>query len=572
MSGEADSRQPDLEELVRQVRDLQQRVRALEQYAGMVAEEPSAGPAAAVRFHPEDTAKVVPLAGRALLGIAGAYLLRALTEFRVFPLRWGVAVGILYALAWLVLAARTAPRQRLAAAIHGVTSVLILMPLLWETLIRFHAISSRTAAGVLVFFCAFGLAISWRKNLSVIASTTTLAGVVTAVALLMGTYDLAPFTLALLAVAALVETSACLDHWLGLRWVVALVADLAVLLLVSLVTRQGGLPEGYAPIPKTAALAALILLLAIYLSSTIVRTLWRHSIFSVFEAAECVVAFLISIGGALSLFHGNPAGVHAVALFTLAGGAACYFVSFAFLERAAAQDRNFFVYSTYGLMLAFTGSRILVSGIALAVILSALALVCLRTGKRADRMTLKWHGTLYLLLAAALSGLSSWAAARLLGAATAWVPPRPAAWIGAAAALAGYLMAWRSPRTGNWPWPRRLVVLLVAANCAWTVAGMAAGALTAACGSFAGVQAASFCPTLRTAALTLLSVALAWSGTRWPRFELVWLVYPFMALTAYKLLAQDFVEGQTMALFVSLFLYGGALVLLPRILQRGRRE
>jgi hypothetical protein len=565
VDGEPDSGQPHLEDLVRQVSDLQQRVRALERLVGAVPEEPPAGPDVVARFRPEDTAKVVPLVGRALLGIAGAYLLRALTEFGLLPLRWGVAAGILYALAWLVLAARTARERRLAAAIHGVTSVLILMPLLWETLIRFHAISSHTAAGVLVLFCAFGLAISWRKNLSVIASTTTLAGVVTAAALLMGTLDLVPFTIALLAVAAVVEVSACLDHWLGLRWVVALVADLAVLLLMVLVTRPRGLPEGYAPIAQAAVLAVLILLLAIYLSSTIARTLWRHSVFAGFEVAQCVVAFLVSIGGALRLFHGDPAGVRAVALFTLAGGAACYFVSFRFLERAGKQGRNFYVYSTFGLLLAFAGSRILVSGTALAVILSALALVCLRTGKQADRMTLKWHGTLYLLLAAALSGLTAWAAARLLGAETPWVWPGPAAWIGAGAALVGYVMAWRSARTGDWPWPRRLVVLLIAANCAFAVAGMAAGALVALCGGLGG-------PTLRTAVLTLLSVAMAWSGTRWPRFELVWLVYPFMTITAYKLLAQDFVEGQTLTLFVSLFLYGGALVLLPRILQKGRRE
>ena len=45
--------------------------------------------------------------GRALLGLAGAYLLRALTESGALPPQAGVAIGILYAILWLVWAART---------------------------------------------------------------------------------------------------------------------------------------------------------------------------------------------------------------------------------------------------------------------------------------------------------------------------------------------------------------------------------------------------------------------------------------------------------------------------------
>jgi hypothetical protein len=68
--------------------------------------------------------------------------------------------------------------------------------------------------------------------------------------------------------------------------------------------------------------------------------------------------------------------------------------------------------------------------------------------------------------------------------------------------------------------------------------------------------------------LTLLSVALAWSGMRWERRELVWLVYGFMALAAWKLVARDFQHERNLALVASLLFYGGTLILLPRILQR----
>ena len=65
---------------------------------------------------------------------------------------------------------------------------------------------------------------------------------------------------------------------------------------------------------------------------------------------------------------------------------------------------------------------------------------------------------------------------------------------------------------------------------------------------------------------------MAWAGAKWKRPELVWLVYPLILLIAYKLLRQDLLQEQTLPLFASLFLFGGALVLLPRILQKWKRE
>ena len=62
----------------------------------------------------------------------------------------GVAAGILYAICWLVWAARTPAGDRLEAAAHSLTAVLVLCPLLWEATLRFHAISTWTAAALLL--------------------------------------------------------------------------------------------------------------------------------------------------------------------------------------------------------------------------------------------------------------------------------------------------------------------------------------------------------------------------------------------------------------------------------------
>src|SRR5690349_17077600 len=127
---------PSIEELVRQIQDLEHRVAALEhREATPVASaflpdiEPDTLPSTNGL---EDTASLIPVLGRALLGIAGAYLLRALTELSYLPRTAGICAGIAYSVLWLYLAAHTAGQRRLVVAVNGLTSVLVLGPLLWE--------------------------------------------------------------------------------------------------------------------------------------------------------------------------------------------------------------------------------------------------------------------------------------------------------------------------------------------------------------------------------------------------------------------------------------------------------
>ena len=119
---------------------------------------------------------LLPLLGRALFGLAGAYALRSLTENSVISHGAGVAAGLLYAMFWLVLAARTPSERRLETALHGLTSALVLSPLLFEATARFQAISTWTAGLLLFAFTVFGFAVSWRKDLLIVATFATLAG------------------------------------------------------------------------------------------------------------------------------------------------------------------------------------------------------------------------------------------------------------------------------------------------------------------------------------------------------------------------------------------------------------
>ncbi len=372
----------DPSEVERELRGLARRVAALEARVGQASVLPTPAPAVPAAEAETEIPDLLPVLGRALLGLAGAYLLRALVESAAIPTSAGVATGILYAVLWLVWAARTPAGRRLEAALHALTSVLVLAPLLWEAAIRFHVVTPWIASLTLLAFTLFGLAISWRRNLLIVATISTLACLITAGALLIATHDVVPFTVLFLATAAAVEISACLDHWLSERWLAATAADLAVLLATWLVTNPRGLPEGYAPIPHSWLTAAQIALLVLYLASTIVRTLFRHFTFTAFETAQCAAAFAIVASAGLPL---APA--------MLACGVACYIVSFVVLERGG--GRNFYTYSTFGVLLVLAASRMLLAGAAASVAWSLLAIACVWSG----RLTLQAHGGIYLLLA-----------------------------------------------------------------------------------------------------------------------------------------------------------------------------
>ena len=565
--------QPEWEALEGEVRELSRRLARIERELGIAGEGPaparavsaegavaaSAGPAGL----PETTA-LLPVLGRALLGLAGAFLLRALTESGTLPHKGGVAIGSVYALAWLVWAARTPAAERLEAALHSLTAVLVLAPLLWEATLRFHAISTWSAGGILLFFTVFGLAVSWRKHLMIVATIATLAGLGTAGALLVATHDVLPFTVVFLAIAAAVEVSACLDHWLSERWLAATAADLVVLLATWLVTNARGLPEGYAPIPHSWLLAAQMALLGIYLSSTIIRTLVRGSTFTTFEIAQCAAAFLISVSGGLSLASGDPRLGPAMGALTLACGAACYAVSFLRLERGG-HGRNFYTYSTFGILLATVGTRILFSGGGSDVLWPVLAIACVWAGGYFGRLTLQVHGGIYLLLALAFSGALAQAGAFVAGSAT-WPGLRDSALeAGALAALLCYVLAVRYTR-GRPEWNFQAFRLAIVGMLAWMVAGVAAGVLTAAYhGVYGELATHAYCATLRTGVVAVAALGLAWAGARWNVTEFLQLIYPAMVLGAYRLVAQDLRQDRTAALFLSLLVYGSALMALPRL-------
>jgi hypothetical protein len=564
----------DLDELRQQVRDLTHRVARLE--ASLAAREGST-PARGAEPAPlpdnpdilpgvPDTASVLPVFGAGLLGLAGAYLLRAIAESGVLPSRFVFTLGTLYAVGWLLWAARNQGERRLPTALYSLTSVLILSPLLWEATLRFHMVTAWEASMILVAFTLIGLTVSWRRDLLMVATISTLAGLITAGALLIATDNVLPFIFVFLAIAAAVETCACLNHWLTERWLAAVAADLSVLLATWLVTNPRGLPEVYAPIPAGALFAAQMALLAIYFSSVIVRTLLRGLAFTHFETVQCALAFTIGVGGALRLSAGDAHLTPALGGFVLVCGAACYAISFIVLERHGSHGRNFFTYSTFGILLVLVGCRILLHDGAAGIVWSVLAVACIGAGGLWSKLTMEIHGGIYLMLALALSGALRLAAGFLLGADAGLDSSLAALWIGVAVAGAGYLLAMRSAPSIGDGWNFRVFRLALAAVLVWEVLGLSAGGLAGIYHGLSGVTAGdTYCATLRTGAVTGAALLLAWLGSRSRFRDLAQMVYPLMLLGAYRLVAVDMHQERKTALFLSLLLYGAALIVIPHL-------
>jgi hypothetical protein len=566
--------QADLDELRQQVRDLTKRISRLEEslaargnsIPSRHAETPALPEDIGSLSQAPDTTSVLPVLGAVLLGLAGAYLLRAIAEYSVLPPRAVFTLGTLYAVAWLLWTARASVERRLATTLYSLTSVLILSPLLWEATVRFHMITTWEASTILVAFTVIGLSVSWRRDLMVVATISTLAGLGTAGALLVATDDVLPFTFVFMAIAAAVEVCACLNRWLGARWLAAAAANLSVLLATWLVTNPNGLPAVYVPISPRALFAAQMALLAIYLSSVMVRTLLRGLTITTFETGQCALAFVIGLGGAVRLSAGGTHITSAIGGFALVCGAACYAISFIMLERHGSHGRNFYTYSTFGILLVLVGCRMLLNDNVAGIVWSLLALACIGAGGRWARLTLGVHGSVYLVLALALSGALHQAAGFLLGTDLLLGSARAALWIGVAVAAASYLLALRSaPAIGD-GWNFRAFRLALAAVLVWEVVGLSAGSLTSIYHGLVGVTAGDpYSAPIRTGVVTGSALLLAFAGSRPSFSHLAHLVYPLMLLGAYRLVAVDMRQGRKVALFLSLLLYGAALMAIPRL-------
>jgi len=563
---------PTVEQLSERLRELELRVAALEGHPEKpVATEPQLADTALQRPRPPATWRgfppaevpggTVPVLGKAVLGIAGAYLLRAIAESGSIPKLPVLIVAIIYAALWMVWAVRTHDASRFASVTYGITSALILSPLLWESTVRFQVLSPAFTALVLVAFVVLAMALSWKHDLQVIPWVATLAAVITAWALIIATRELLPLTTALLAVALATEVAACLGHRLSLRAVPAISADFAVWLTVYILASPEGIPEGYHP-ASPAALAVLSLaLLVTYGGSIGVRSFGLRQPITIFEIAQGILAFVISTFGGMRATHGSAAPAFGVLFLLLAG--VCYWGALSrFAEEAHARNRR--VCATWAAALLLAGS-FLVFPVGLQVpflCLAAVAAVFVYT--RTAKLSMGLHASFYLAAAAAVSPLASYVASAIAGK----VPAAPDwdVWVVAVSAALCYAIGSRGSvdqgkRRLLWVVPAGIAGFATTALLVVSIVWMANGRVE---------LAASRLSVIRTIVNCALALALGFLGSRWRRTELGWVAYAAVAFGTLKLLFEDLRFGNAASLVVSLLFYGLILILLPRLTRRGR--
>jgi hypothetical protein len=552
------------------VAELEGRLGLLERRGVDAGDHPERGQAARQPFRSgasvdADLVGVFSLVGRTLVVWAGAYLLRALTDAGALPAVAGVVGGMLYAAAWALAADRDAAAgRRLSATLHATAAVPIAFPLLWEAQLRFGLMSAAASATGLAVVSAAFLVMAWRRRLRAVAWMVTVAAVATNVGLLVRTGAVAPFTLHLIALGIGTLWLGYVRGWIGLRWPVAIAANLAVL---------GASARGLGPEPLEAisvVLALQVLLPTAYLSTIAARTLWLGRRVIPFEIVQGTAALAIGLGGALALTRATDVGHAAVGLAALALGSAGYVVAFAFVDRAQRGGANFYFYTSLGLALLITACGILLRPEAQTLALSAFGFAAAWASSRFSRATLATHAALALATAAAFGGVlvTNWQA--LFGAAGVLpAPPAPVGWVvviaagGALIYAHGHAAAAAAPLAARLP-RLALAALLVSSAGGLTLAWLGATAHAVAPGALTPGSVA----TLRSVVLAALALALAALAKRPRSIELRWLVYPVLGAAGLKLLIEDFRWSPPSMLVVALAAYGLALIIAPRLVRR----
>ena len=558
-----------LECFSQRIADLETRVAVLEssrtvsptQPAAVQNADPIASPSTG-HIAMRSPASVVPILGKAILAMAGAYLLRAVAEsgtIAQFPM---VVAAIAYAGLWMAWAVRAHRKDHFASATYGITATLILTPLLYESTVRFHLLSVKSTSTVLVAFVVLVLVLAWRSNLQVLPWVGSLASIATLWALILATHELVPLTCALLAVAFAAEVAACLGHRLSLRPLVAIAADAAVTLFIYVMTAPEGVPSSYIPASPTSTAVLAVTLLIIYGGSIGICSFGGRKRISNFEILQGILALTVSYVGVTRASH---AAAPLIGILFLVLSFACYW---GMLSRFAGDlhFRNRVISSTWAVMLMIAGTAIVFSPVVGAVCSCILAVASQLLHRRNHSISLAVHTALYLALAAVLSPALDYVRETFTG--TIPTAPHWTVWVVLLSAIICYSIAPSAPRKRP---NRRLLWIFPAALAAGLTAALTVVVLHALVATRFEL-AASHIAGIRTAVTCAVALTLAFLANRLKHPELGWLAYAVVGLGALKLLLEDLRFGNARSLVVSFLFYGLILIFLPRSLRPGHSQ
>ncbi len=556
-----------LERLEATVSDLAARLAALEAQPRAAAEPVASSDQELNLFRLPDgeTLSGIPaLAGRSCLVLGGAFLVRSLTEAGVVSAPLGVALGLVYAAVWLLLADRAARAGRTAsAAFHALAAAMIAAPLIVEATLRFAVLGAAGGALLLAATTAAALTIAWRRHLQAAAWIYPPAAFAAATLLLFRTRQPFPFVLLLLALAAASLALAYGRGWRGQRWLMAVAIDGLILWLGVLRLVPEPTPEW---LSAAAVLTAQIGLAAIYLGAFVLRLLVQSRDVTSFAVGQTIAVLGIGFEGALAVGGATARGV--LAWCALATGAWLHGVLARQSERRHGHGVAVAYFSSVATFLAAEATRVLLPAALFAPLWLAAALLLATLARRGGRPVLEVHAALLTLAGAVAAGLATSAGgALLLPASATWPAPTAGTWIALLLVVATAALLQSAPPPGRAVRTLALVVALVAAG--GLLVGVAAAALARAPGPAAD---AGILAVLRSALLALAAVALAIASLQRGRPEHLRLATAVLVLGGLKLLVEDLRVGSAVHLVFSLALYGSALIVVPALARRARRR
>ena len=576
MAEQAERIEPGLGQVYERLQELERRVAALEKREAGSASTEVANILGVIPKEKEKKAgatSVVPVLGKAVLAIAGAYLLRAMAESDLAP-RWlMLTIGIAYAGLWVVWSARSHGKSHFTSETYALSAAAILAPLLWEGTVRFGTMSAAVAAAVLLGYVGLSLGLGWKAKLEVIPWVAVVVAVGTAAGLVIATHELRALTIGLLAMATFVEVATWSGRWESLRVVTGLGAFFGMGLIAVVMTSREGIPESYRAMRAWEVVALCTAMVLIYGVSMAVRGVGLGRRWRAVEVTEVAAAVALGTWASLRVAPGGA----------VLWGSAYLLVSFVFywaalrrFARPAESDTNDAIENVSGTRwdrrvsanfaagLMLLASYLLFSRDWQVLLLSIVAVAAVVVFTRTGYLSLGIHGTFYLLAAGIGCGLFGYAGRALAGTVPGW--PRWGFWVTSAAGLASYLLGSRASGTG---WRARALWVVPAAVVACALAGALVAGIV---GIGVGVLSASRLSMVRTVVTCVMALGLGYAGSRWNRVELGWVAYGAIGLGALKLVAEDLRFGNAGTLVVSLLSYGLILILLPRLTKFGRVE
>jgi hypothetical protein len=552
-----------LDEIMLRLVALEQRVAALEHEPSMqvavmtpaAASREPAPPKAPAADEGTNATGVLSVFGSALLGVAGAYVLRAISGVSLLPRGVVAVIAVLYAAGWLFAAGRAAAR-RLSATLYAATSILILAPMLWEMTMRFQAMSASVAALLLAVYSALAVAAGFWRERSVAFSIAGAGAALTAVALCVGTHRTAPFAAILLVLIAVCDFTRVGRAAQSLRALAALCTDFVVWTLIYVYRLPAEARADYPPLRIGLVAAIVTLLFALDVVSVVRRAVRRAQPVSVIQAVQAMIAFglLLCVVGWLIPGAGLPGdGV----LCLLLGGA-CSVVAYGPFGLAE-QRRNLQLFSVWSAVLLTGAAFVLATSRTAGLVLGLTGLAAVLLAARLRARGLQLQGVAFLVIGGFASGLLVHAFRTLAGSVP-LAPSGPAVAV-ALCALVAYASASDEP---GQPWVEQALRMTMALLAAFAITAFAVGALVAVASPRLDANVVPVA-LLRTLALCVVALALAWVGGRLTRVQMVRVAYMALAFTALKLLLEDMRQERMEFTAAAIFLVALTLIAVPRL-------